>query len=342
MHQKDPLLSDVLREVSRSFYLTIRALPPALRRPMGIAYLLARSSDTIADTSLLPAEVRLQSLQSLLTNITGNCTRVFDFETFLINHNNVKEKVLLERMGESLALFQNLDSEDRTLISRVLKIIISGQMLDVKRFHNASANSILCLSKSRDLEDYIYRVAGCVGEFWTRLCFRHLSPHAKPSAQLIERSIRFGKGLQLINILRDLAEDLSQGRCYFPKEDLLKKNLTPKNMTLPESQSHLSALVRDYARLAIEHLEEGWEYTCALPRAWFRVRLACALPILLGFETMARLPLDRPLCEKSRAKVSRSKVKCIVLQTALLYPLPRAWARMGRRRAKRISRIVRR
>ena len=42
----DAELMDLLKGVSRSFVLTIRALPRGLRRPIGLAYLLARASDT--------------------------------------------------------------------------------------------------------------------------------------------------------------------------------------------------------------------------------------------------------------------------------------------------------
>ena len=37
---------ELLRPVSRSFYLSIRLLPRALRQPVALAYLLARTSDT--------------------------------------------------------------------------------------------------------------------------------------------------------------------------------------------------------------------------------------------------------------------------------------------------------
>ena len=44
------LLGPLLRRVSRSFYLTLRVLPATLRTPIGLAYLLARAADTLADT----------------------------------------------------------------------------------------------------------------------------------------------------------------------------------------------------------------------------------------------------------------------------------------------------
>ena len=44
--------------VSRSFYLSISILPKPLRDPVALGYLLARASDTIADTAELPREGR--------------------------------------------------------------------------------------------------------------------------------------------------------------------------------------------------------------------------------------------------------------------------------------------
>ena len=47
------LTTALLRRVSRSFYLSLAVLPPAVRPTIGLAYLLARASDTIADTRLI-------------------------------------------------------------------------------------------------------------------------------------------------------------------------------------------------------------------------------------------------------------------------------------------------
>ena len=58
-------LNELLRATSRSFYLTLRVLPGAIRPQIGLAYLLARTTDTIADTEILPVESRLDALQKL-------------------------------------------------------------------------------------------------------------------------------------------------------------------------------------------------------------------------------------------------------------------------------------
>ena len=48
------LLTTLLKSVSRAFYLSLRVLPADLREPIGLAYLLARAADAIADTPLIP------------------------------------------------------------------------------------------------------------------------------------------------------------------------------------------------------------------------------------------------------------------------------------------------
>ncbi|MCA1964642.1 MAG: squalene/phytoene synthase family protein, partial [Prosthecobacter sp.] len=61
-HHERELGGQLLASVSRSFYLTLKALPAELREPISLAYLLARTADTIADTAEAPAALRLECL----------------------------------------------------------------------------------------------------------------------------------------------------------------------------------------------------------------------------------------------------------------------------------------
>jgi len=60
----DRFLQDVLKRVSRSFYLSLRVLPKKMRKPVGLAYLLARAADTIADHHW-PTQQRQKTLDDL-------------------------------------------------------------------------------------------------------------------------------------------------------------------------------------------------------------------------------------------------------------------------------------
>ena len=125
----------------------------------------------------------------------------------------------------------------------MLDIITGGQELDLERFAGASAENIIALKSAIELDDYTYRVAGCVGEFWTQMCRAHLFPHAElEDAQLFGDSIRFGKGLQLVNILRDLPADLHKGRCYLPSLELDQAGLMPTVLVVARERIQVPAV----------------------------------------------------------------------------------------------------
>jgi len=217
-------LNDLLKATSRSFYLTLRVLPARVRQQIGLAYLLARTTDTIADTELVPPAQRLDALQKLRERILGQSSTPLNFGELARQQGSPAEKLLLEKVEASLSALQRFPAEDQKLIRDVLVTITSGQELDLQRFGGLAAagsgptgQKIIALETAAELDDYTYRVAGCVGEFWTKICRAHLFPKAKlDDEQFIGDGIRFGKGLQLVNILRDLPADLKAGRCYLP------------------------------------------------------------------------------------------------------------------------------
>jgi farnesyl-diphosphate farnesyltransferase len=322
-------VSRLLRDVSRSFYLTLRVLPGKVRSPIGLAYLLARTTDTIADTELVAPEQRLEALQALRERIQGRREVPLDFGALARQQGSSAERVLLEKCEASLALLRGLPPADARLVREVLDTITSGQELDLRRFADASAHCLVALRTDEELDDYTYRVAGCVGEFWTKVCRAHLFPQAPVNDSfLLANGVRFGKGLQLVNILRDVATDLRHGRCYLPADRLAVCNLKPEDLLQPASEPRLRPLYCAYLDRAEDHLLAGWAYTNALPRGSVRVRLACAWPILIGWETLKRLRAGNALDAAHRIKVSRGQVRQLMLRSVLLYPWPGAWERM--------------
>jgi farnesyl-diphosphate farnesyltransferase len=179
------------------------------------------------------------------------------------------------------------------------------------------------------LDDYTYRVAGCVGEFWTKLCRAHLFPRATlDDEQLIADGVRFGKGLQLVNILRDLPADLRAGRCYLPVERVEPLGLRPETLLDASNELAFLRLYRDYLDVAEAHLDAGWRYTGALPSGQFRVRLACAWPILIGAATVAKLRAASVSQLRDRVKVSRGEIRGIMARSTLAVALPFCWRRL--------------
>ena len=323
------LLTSLLKEVSRSFYLTLRLLPQPIRPQISLAYLLARISDTIADTEVLPVPARLGALCEFRETLEGK-GRALLLLDFHDNQARTSDRTLMQRANEAIALLSSFEPDDTQRIRSLLEIIIGGQELDLLRFSDSSREQIKSLRHNEELDDYTYRVAGCVGEFWTRMCLANLDGSVPDTDRLIEKGIRFGKGLQMVNILRDLPVDLRNGRCYIPNDELEKINLKPTDLLLTENESRFRPLYNRYLDRAQDHLQAGWEYTVSLPTNWRRVRLACSWPILIGLATLRKLRQEPILDGNRRIKVSRKEVRGILVRSILLYPFKRKWNRLGR------------
>jgi len=321
-------LQALLKQTSRSFYLTLRVLPAAVRPQIGLAYLLARATDTVADTEILPVAQRLAALQALRARILGQSSAALDFRTLAREQGAPAERALLENIEAALAELEKTSAEDQPLIRAVLETITGGQELDLQRFAGASGKNIIALQTAAELDDYTYRVAGCVGEFWTKICRAHLFPAAKlDDARLLADGIRFGQGLQLVNILRDLPADLRNGRCYLPAADLAPLGLAPADLLDPANATKLRPLYHQWLDRAEAHLAAGWRYTNSLPQSCVRVRLACAWPVLIGAETLCRLRPANILDARQRIKISRPEVRKIILRSLWRYPFRAAWQR---------------
>jgi farnesyl-diphosphate farnesyltransferase len=326
----DELLGGLLRSVSRSFYLTLRVLPGTVRRQIGLAYLLARASDTIADTDAVPKIARLEVLSAFRDIVTAKGRRPLQLGVLAGHQSSTGEQLLLRQLEATLDLLESFDRFDQERIREVLSTIISGQMLDVERFAAAEADHIAALETDDQLDDYTYRVAGCVGEFWTKMTRARVFPGARlDDTQLLAEGIRFGKGLQLVNILRDVPADLRIGRCYMPSQRLQTAGLTPIDLLDPSKESAFRQVYDGYLDRAAGHLDAGWNYTNSLPFRCTRVRLACAWPILIGVQTLAKLRTAEVLDPKRRVKISRSEVRSVMIRSVAWYPWPSRWRRLA-------------
>ncbi len=317
------LLSDVLKGVSRSFYLTLAILPQAVRAQIGVAYLFARAADTIADTGELDDVVRLQCLQELKQQIGKDDPSWCQIQKIqaqvIATQSNPDERRLLEKLEQCFRICLGFNHFDRALITHVVSVLISGMEFDLQKFPKKNSRVVHALQDIQDFEYYTYAVAGCVGEFWTKMTCAHLPGmrHWEQST-MIPLGIRFGKGLQMVNILRDLPQDLTNGRCYIPTELLEQVDLSPEQLLDPSSAKAFRPLFRQLIQEARDHLDQGWRYAMALPRLEVRLRLACMWPLLIGIRTLQALSVSQRLLQVDQSvKITRRNVYGIVAATGL-------------------------
>ncbi len=316
-------MGDVLKGVSRSFYLTLAILPQAVRSQIGLAYLFARAADTIADTGELDDAIRLQSLQELkrqLAKDNPEWSQIQKIQAQVITKQpNPDERRLLEKLEQCFRIYLGFPHVDRAHIAQVISILIGGMEFDLQQFPQKSGNAVSALQDASDFEFYTYAVAGCVGEFWTKMMCAHLPGMRQwDRSTMIPMGIRFGKGLQMVNILRDLPQDLSNGRCYIPKTLLNQADLSPEQLLDPSSSEKFRPVFRQLIHEARDHLDQGWGYTMALPRRQVRLRLACMWPLLIGIRTLQALSVSRDILQADESvKVARRDVYGIIGTTGL-------------------------
>jgi farnesyl-diphosphate farnesyltransferase len=316
--ERKNLRGPVLRSVSRSFYLSLRILPAALREPLSLAYLLARATDAIADTPEPPVALRTDALVRFAVGIQGTAGKQVAAqlrESFAPLQSDEAERTLIDRLPALLDWLDDLEPGDRDEVRSVLEKINRGQRLDLEKF--AASGEVRALANAAELDEYTYLVAGCVGDFWTRLCFEHVKGFSERSeAEMSALGVRYGQGLQLVNILRDAGDDLRHGRCYFPADELDSLGV-PAGEILRDPARVLPVLEK-WRKKAERGVEEGIKYASAIRNR--RVRFATALPALIGARTLALLRNAGANSFAQRVKVSRPEVRKMISASLLASP----------------------
>jgi farnesyl-diphosphate farnesyltransferase len=295
----------LLKSVSRSFYLSIRLLPAKVRAPIAIAYLLARTSDTIADTPGANALLRLRRLGDFegLVRGTPSPHAIAAIQRDIVPEHR-GERALIAALPEVLESFSKLEMWNWKETSELLGNIIRGQGNDLETFNDPGR--VIALPDESALDDYIYLVAGCVGEWWTRVCFHHLPDYARvPEEHLTPLASAFGKALQLVNILRDMPEDLAAGRCYLPADELRDAGVEPD--VLGRAPAEAQPVYTRWLARARELLADGRSYIASIRTR--RIRIACYIPWRLGTATLDLLEKRPPILTGERVKVPRSAVR---------------------------------
>jgi len=290
-----PDLDDLLEKTSRTFALSIPLLEEPTRREVTVAYLLFRIADTFEDAAEWPAERRIRALGEF-AELLGDRDdgRAGKLVGTWADPPPVLHDGYLELLNETpfvLEAFRKLDDRPRGIVREHTVRTAEGMAGFVER---TDESGDLQLRDLDDLKAYTYVVAGIVGEMLTEL-FMVGSPSLESrAAYLRERAGLFGEALQLVNILKDSAFDLSEGRSYLPRD---------------ASRAEVFDLARS-------DLASAAEYVVALFEAGAHRGMVefTALPLLLAWAS-----LDRVEEKGAGSKLTRPEVFAIVerMQAAL-------------------------
>jgi phytoene synthase len=176
----------VTRREAANFFYGIRLLPPAKRRAMCAAYAFARRVDDIGDGDL-GREDKLTALEREREGVArlraGGASGADD--------------PVLTALADAAEAFD--------LPVDALDDLIDGVEQDVRGTRYETFDELVV---------YCGQVAGSIG----RLCVAIFGSSDPRLA--VQRADELGVAMQLTNILRDVREDLANGRVYLPAEDL--------------------------------------------------------------------------------------------------------------------------
>ena len=258
---------------ARNFAWGIRLLPGPKRRALSAVYALARRIDDIGDGDLPPEDkVRLLAEQR---------AALADLDAHAGDPVLVAVADAQRRLPIPVAAFGEL---------------IDGCEMDVTGRAYADLD---------ELVTYCRCVAGSIG----RLSLGVFAPRLdEPTAARAQRyADQLGVALQLTNLLRDVREDLANGRVYLPKADLDLFGVTLRALpdgTLDPCGGALAELVRFEAARAEGRYDEGLRLLPLLDR---RSRACCAALAGIYRDLLRRLAADPGLMMRGRASLSAAE-----------------------------------
>jgi farnesyl-diphosphate farnesyltransferase len=258
---------NILREVSRTFALTIPMLNAPLIPVITDAYLFLRILDTIEDEEALDFEDQKKFIK-IWTEVLRNPSCVPSFVQqilpLLTKSTKQAERLLVEDASALIERILQYDKAIQESIYRVGKVMGNGMLKFLERKGDDRVRTM------QELEEYCYYVAGCVGEMLTEIfCF--VGNFEQKKGALLKLSDDFGKGLQLTNILKDVEQDRKRGVEWIPlslRSETGFKNLIDKTRNF---------------------LHKALDYICLLPTQERQIRRFCLVNTLLALSTLRTL-----------------------------------------------------
>jgi hydroxymethylglutaryl-CoA reductase len=305
---------EILPRVSRTFALSIEALPVDLREPVRIAYLLCRLVDTVEDEPGLTPEHRQLLFGEFDAELQDAEERPACFEAdvgSLVADGANGE--LCRGAGAVLRRFRTLGSAKREVIRTRLLEMSRGMRIYSARGDTEGGRRIRDME---DLERYCYFVAGTVGKLLTDLFDKTVPLTPDDLTYVRSRAVSFGIGLQLVNILKDVSDDHSRGDCFLPESLAAQYGVPIERLQEDALREPALQMVRDVAARARFHLERAAEYTARWPAAEGEaIRLFCVVPLVLAFGTLELIEQgDDMLKVGCEPKVSREFVARVLLE----------------------------
>lgn len=301
---------EALLGVSRSFSQPILLLPEPLKVALTCGYLLCRVVDTIEDSVQLGQRRRDELFTWFVEVLEGVRSEQDLADAFSELDASLADVRLVQSLPRVMRVFRTQEEAFQQATVRWTVEMADGMRVYCHRDRPGTVNAVYSLA---DLERYCYFVAGTVGHLITDLFVQYLRLDPPRELELRRRCESFGIGLQMVNILKDISDDLERGRCYVPRELCGEHGFEPEQLLDERHRRRAQQIVGTLFRKAAQHLDDALEYTLTLPATASPLRLFCLLPLWMAWETLCVAVGNDALFVKGvPVKITRDAVARIV------------------------------
>ncbi|MCM2268161.1 MAG: squalene/phytoene synthase family protein [Elusimicrobiales bacterium] len=318
----------ILKNVSRTLYLSLKILPEPVKTSMGMGYLLCRFMDTVADSPAVSAAEKLEILALMRGLHKPEQAAALERKAALLAPaaQTRGERELLLKLGKVLALYGRFGEQDKKLFPGLLDAVASGMEMDVRSFPGGEPAAF---KTTQDLERYCSLIGGAPGIFWARLYREAIrrSTRAGDNFPSEKDAEMIGSALQITNVLKDMAADLRIGRCYLPQSDLDQSNLTPADLLQPRNMPRLWEITARWIAWAVDRLDQSEAFLLAIPKTELALRAAVIWPVYWAMDTLEQVAHSNLLDPAARPRIKRSRVYSTIASTPPLLLSNTAFAR---------------
>lgn len=303
-----------LRQVSRTFSRPIEVLPGDLRKAVTSGYLLCRIVDAVEDNEAFTLGERDERYQAFHEVLRGDAP-ASSFERLWVGVQGSPPHEI-ELCSQIHRVMTVLDQIPPDMCGAVLRWVTEmARGMQIYSHRSADRDGVIAPWTSEDLQRYCYFVAGTVGHMLTELFTAEmkLSPDSPVANRMSELAEPFGAGLQLVNILKDITDDLHRGWSFVPRSLCRAEGLHNRDLANPELLQAAHRAVVPLFDLARRNLDRALDYALAVPPEHREVRLFCLLPLWLAVRTIGlAYGNDAMFTSEAEVKVSRSEVEDVI------------------------------
>lgn len=294
---------DMLRNVSRTFALSIEQLPGLQREAVTVAYLLFRVADCIEDHDLLDASTKTRLLR-LWAGVLAGREPVDALTGELAGLDGSDPEVYVaQHAGSVMAHLQSLPETHRQILARH----VHETSLGMARWQEHGP----FVRDEAEMDDYMHEVAGRVGWLLTEVFALHSAAIAAQKDRLMVLGREFGLALQTVNIIRGMRKDFERGWIFVPETFCVHAGLDSVQLFDPAHEPAALQVLGILTAKARRHLDGGIAYIRLLPRRLRRLRLFCIWPLLFAARTLA-ISENNPEVLRAEAKITRAEVQRII------------------------------